>query len=156
MRKLCGANNQFQKSPQLEEEFSTMKKYIKRTVVLSPWEVEKEINLHMDASNSGLGYILSQPKTQSEKDTKDHYRCKRNIVTLGSAGLTSAQERYSSGEQECLAVLYAIQKCDFYVWGAKRIIVNSDNKNLVDYLRMPLHNWSFARNSSDTLWRWSM
>ena len=42
MHKLCGANNQFHTSPQLEEEFSTMKKYIKRTVVLSPLEVEKE------------------------------------------------------------------------------------------------------------------
>ena len=88
-----------------------MKKYLKKTVVISPLEVEKEIHLHTDASNSGLGYILSQPHTETLKDKKDNYRCRRNIITLGSAGLTSTQERYSSGEQECLAVLYAIQKC---------------------------------------------
>ena len=51
----------------------------------------------------------------------------------------STQEWYSSGEQECLAVLYAIQKTDFYVRGARNIIVYSDSKNLVDYFKMSLH-----------------
>ena len=43
-------------------------------------------------------------------------------------------------EQECLAVLYAVQKTDFYVRGARNIIVYSDNKNLVKYFKMPLHD----------------
>ena len=67
MRKLCGANNHFETSPQLEEEFATMKKHLKKTVVLSPLEVGKEIHLHTDASTNGLGYILSQPHTDTEK-----------------------------------------------------------------------------------------
>merc|ERR1712081_97978 len=135
MHKLCGANNHFATSPQLEDEFSTMKKHLKKTVVLSPLEVGKVIHLHTDASNNVLGYILSQPHTDKEKNKKDHYRRKRNKITLGSTGLTSTQEWYSSGEQECLAVLYAIQKCDFYVREAKRIIVHSDNQNPVDYFQ---------------------
>ena len=69
-----------------------MKKHLKKTIVLSPLEVGKEIHLHTDASSSGLGYILSQPHTDEEKEKKDHYRRKRNIITLGSAGLTSTQE----------------------------------------------------------------
>ena len=140
MRKLSGANNIFQTSPQLEKEFMTMKEHIKKTVVLSPLDTKKDIHIHTDASNNGLGFILSQPQTQSEKENEDHYRRKRNIITLGSAGLTSAQERYSTGEQEALAVLHAIQKCDFYVSGAKKIVVYFDNKNLVDYFKMPLHD----------------
>ena len=36
MRKLCGANNKFETSPKLEEEFATMKRHLKKTVVLSP------------------------------------------------------------------------------------------------------------------------
>ena len=74
MCKLCGANNHSETSPQLEEEFSTMKKHLKKTVVLLPLEVGKEIHLHTDASNSGLGYILSQPHTDTENDKKDHSR----------------------------------------------------------------------------------
>ena len=65
---------------------------------------------------------------------------KQNIITLGSAGLTSTQECYSSGEQECLAVLHAIQKTDFYVRGARKIVVYSDNKNTCDYFKMSLHD----------------
>ena len=61
MRKLCGANNKFETSPQLEEEFATMKRHLKKTVVLSPLEVGKEIHIHTDASSQGLGFILSQP-----------------------------------------------------------------------------------------------
>ena len=73
MRKMCGNNNNFQTSPQLEEEFNTMKTYIKKTVTLSPLDMGKELHLHTDASNNGLGYILSQPHNNSEDDNKDHY-----------------------------------------------------------------------------------
>merc|ERR1711954_285728 len=52
------------------------------------------------------------------KNDSENYNIKRNIVTLGSAGLSSTQERYSAGEQECLAVLHAIQKTNHYVRGA--------------------------------------
>ena len=140
MRKLCGANNKFESLPQVEEEFTTMKRHLKKTIVLTPLEVGRDIHLHTDASSNGLGFILSQPHSDQEKGNKDHYRMKRNIITLGSAGLTSTQERYSSGEQECLAVLHGIQKTDFYGRGASKSIVYSDNTNLVDYFKMPLHD----------------
>ena len=52
--------------------------------------------------------------------------------------MSGAQERTSVGEQEVLAVLYAVQKTYFYLRGAKKILVHSDNKNLVDYFKMPL------------------
>ena len=139
MRKLCGNNNHFQSSPQLKNEFRTMKEYIKKTVVLSPLDMEKVLHLHTDASNNRLGYILSQPHSESEEDSRDHYRPRRSIITLGSAGFSDAQERYITGEQEALAVLHAVQKCDFFLRGAKKIVVHSDKKNLVDYFKMPLY-----------------
>ena len=92
MRKLCGANNKFETSPQLEEEFATMKRHLKKTEVLSSLEVGKKIHLHTDASSNGLGFILPQPHTDEEEENKDHHRRKRNIITLGLAGLTSTQE----------------------------------------------------------------
>ena len=95
MRKLCGANNKFETSKQLEDEFNTMKRHLKKTVVLSPLEVGRDIHIHTDASSQGLGFILSQPHKDEGKENTDHYRMKQNIITLGSAGLTSTQERYS-------------------------------------------------------------
>ena len=130
MRKLSGGNNTFTQSEQLMEEFKLMKRYLKKTVILSPLEIGREIHLHTDASNNGLGYILSQPHKDVKKEENENYSIKRNIITLGSAGLTETQQRYSSGEQECLAVLHAIQKTDHYVRGASEIKVFTDNKNL--------------------------
>ena len=72
MRKLCGANNKFETSPQLEEEFATMKRHLKKTIALTPLEVGRDIHLHTDASSNGLGFILSQPHSDQEKENKDH------------------------------------------------------------------------------------
>ena len=114
----------------LYQKFEPMKSHVKKTIVLSPFDMEKDIHLHTDASNAGISFILSQPQTPAEDNTKDHYRRSRNIITLGSAGLTPAQERCSTGEQECLAVYWSVVKCDYYLKHSKRIIVHSDNKNL--------------------------
>merc|ERR1711954_331853 len=133
MRKLSGGNNQFKESEQLTEEFELMKNQLKKTVILSPLEVGRELHLHTDAINNGLGLILSQPHKDEKNNDYEHYNIKRNIVTLGSAGLSETQQRYSAGEQEFLAVLHAIQKVDHYVRGAPEVKVFTDNKNLKNY-----------------------
>ena len=98
MRKLSGANNIFNESKQLTDEINLMKCHLKQTIVLSPLEVGRELHLHTDASSQGLGFILSQPHKDEENRNSDHYCLKPNIITLGSAGLTSTHDRYSSGE----------------------------------------------------------
>ena len=138
MRKMSGGNNVFKESDQLTEEFQLMKRHLSKTVILSPLEVGRELHLHTDASNNGLGFILSQPHKDEKKNDYENYNIKRNIVTLGSAGLSDTQQRYSAGEQECLAVLHAIQKVDHYVRGAPEVKVFTDNKNLKDYFSMGL------------------
>ena len=115
-----------------------MKRHLKKTIILSPLEVGRELHLHTDASNNGLGFILSQPHKDEKNKSSDNYNIKRNIITLGSAGLSNTQERYSVGEQECLAVLNAIKKTDYYVPGAPKVTGFTDNKNLKDYFSMGL------------------
>merc|ERR1712081_150239 len=87
MRKLSGGNNQFKESEQLNQEFELMKNQLKKTVTLSPLKIGRELNLHTDASNNGLGFILSQPHKDEKKKDYENYNITRNIVTLGSAGL---------------------------------------------------------------------
>ena len=87
MQKLSGGNNVFKESDQLTEEFQLMKRHLTKTVILSPLKVGRELHLHTDASNNGLGLILSQPPKDEKKNDYENYNIKRNIVTLGSAGL---------------------------------------------------------------------
>ena len=83
---------------------------------------------------------MSQPEDKYDGDTSDHYRTRRNIVNLGRAGLTPTQERYSTLEQKALAIVHAVTKSDFYLKHSKKVIVFSDNKNILDTFKMSLHD----------------
>ena len=72
MQKLSGANNIFRESKQLTEEFNLMKRHLKKTIVLSPLEVGREVHLHTDASDNGLGFILSQPHKDEKNKSSDN------------------------------------------------------------------------------------
>jgi hypothetical protein len=53
-----------------------------------------------------------------------------NIVSTASQVMNSAEKRYTTCEQELLAVVYALEKCRVYIYGSK-ILVNTDNKALI-------------------------
>ena len=52
------------------------------------------------------------------------------IVYCGSKGLTPTQQCYSTIELECLAIIWAIQKCNFYLRGLPIFQVYTDNRPL--------------------------
>ena len=52
------------------------------------------------------------------------------IVRCGSKGLTPTQQRYSTIELECLAIIWAIQKCSFYLRGLPSFHVLTDHRPL--------------------------
>ena len=104
-------------------------------IKISPFDTNLKLHIHTDASAAGLGFVLSQPL---EDDKEDMYRLKRKIVTLGSAGLTPAQTRYSAVELEALAIFYAVSKLDYFTRYAPLVEVFTDSKTCVDYLNMDL------------------
>ena len=111
---------------------------IKKNVPLTLFDLKKPIHLHTDSSMSGMGYVLSQLRNKEATVNKDHYRTKRNIITLGSCGLSQTQALYSTIEQEMLAIKWAIEKTDFYVRSSKDILVFCDNRNISDIFKMDL------------------
>ena len=50
------------------------------------------------------------------------------IVHCGSKGLTPTQQQYSTIELECLAIIWAIQKCNFYLRGLPIFQVYTDHR----------------------------
>ena len=138
IRKLSGSNTLFTWNSELDQEFETMKKYVKKNVPLTPFDMKKPIHRHTDVSMSGMGYVLSQPRSKEVTENEDHYRTERNLITLGSCGLSQTQTRYSTIEQEMLAIKWAIEKTDFFVRSSKAILVFCDNKNISDIFKMDL------------------
>ena len=91
-----------------------------------------------------MGYVLSQPRYK-ESPGEDHYRTQQNLITLGSCGLSPTQSRYSTIEQEFLAIKWAIEKTDYYVRASKKINVFCDNKNIRDIFKMDMSDMKNTR-----------
>ena len=76
------------------------------------------VKLSVDASKSGLGSVLLQLH-------KDDW----HPVAFASRGLSKTERRYSQIEKETLAVVYASEKFNQFVYG-RRFLVESDHKPL--------------------------
>ena len=64
--------------------------------------------LQCDASQVGLGAWLKQESNSTEK-----------IVAMASRALTDTESRYSNTERECLAVVFGLEKFEYYLYGRK-------------------------------------
>jgi hypothetical protein len=76
--------------------------------------------IHTYASSKAVGAVLMQ------KDSEG----KVNIVSTASRVMHSVEKRYTTCEQELLAVVYELKKLRVYVYGNK-IFVNTDNRALI-------------------------
>ena len=49
------------------------------------------------------------------------------------------QQRYATIELECLAIKWAVNKCDFYLRGLTAFTVLTDHRSLLGIFRKQLH-----------------
>ena len=74
--------------------------------------------LQCDASQIGLGAWLRQDSNGSEQ-----------IVAMASRALTDTEKRYSNIERECLAVVFGLEKFEYYLLG-REVVVETDHSPL--------------------------
>jgi transposase InsO family protein len=117
--------------PDHEKEFAAAKDLIMSSAVVKYFDPGFETALLTDASRlNGLGYAL----VQTGQDGR--FR----LIKCGSCALTPTQSRYATIELECLAVEYAVRKCQFYLKGMnKPFKVITDHKPLVGIFGKLLH-----------------
>ena len=72
----------------------------------------------------GLGYALRHMETDNAG--KKFFK----VVRCGSKELTPTQQRYSTIELECLAIIWAIQKCSFFLKGLSNFFVLTKHRPL--------------------------
>ena len=123
IRQLLNKKNLFEWSFEQEKAFNEIKRLLTSEPVLAFYDVKKDVVLHCDASTVGLGVCLLQ-------DNKP--------VAYGSRSLTPAEKNYATIEKELLAVLYALERFDQYVYG-KHVLVYTDHKPLVPLQQRPIH-----------------
>jgi hypothetical protein len=116
-----------------QEAFQTLRKCFAKSIQLVYPNEEKPYAIYTDASKLGVSAIL----TQEDKG-------KMSIVSTASRVLTETERKYTTSEQELLAVVYALQKFRIFVIGHS-VIIYSDNKALTFLKKCNLNSGRITR-----------
>ena len=116
----------FEWNTKAEEAFSKLKTLFISAPVLTMPDPSRQFVLEVDASDTGVGAVLSQ---RAEKDQLLH------PCAFFSCKLTPAEKNYDVGNRELLAVHEALKEWRHWLEGAIHpFVVLSDHKNLM-YIR---------------------
>ena len=116
--------------------FEQVKALVASAPVLHRPSFEHQFIIHTDASDTGLGAVLTQSIDGEER-----------VLSFASRTLSAAERNYSVTERECLAVLWAVQKFRSYVEGYKFKVI-TDHSSLKWLCNL--------RNPSGRLARWAL
>ena len=120
-----------------DKAFNALKNMLTSTPVLSSPDFEKTFILQTDASNYGVGAVLSQ----TDADGLEH------PIAYFSRKLLDREQKYSTIEKECLAIKLAIKAFQMYLLG-RPFIIQTDHRTL---------QWlSNVKDENSRLARWSL
>jgi len=123
-------------TPDCEKAFRTLKDRLLSEPILQLPDLNQPFVLRTDASGRGLGAVLLQERAE-----------KLHPVAFASRKLSDAEERYSTIEKECLAVVWGVQKFQTYLWG-QHFVLETDHQ--------PLRFLSTAKVANSRLMRWAL
>lgn len=120
-----------------EKAFEILKEKLTMAPVLMYPDFEKEFTLYTDASGFALGAVLAQVG----KDKKEH------VIAYASRSLTKAEQNYTVTEQECLAIIWAVDKFHHY-------LISKKFKIITDHIAL---KWLFNKEpKKGRLARWQL
>jgi hypothetical protein len=106
-------------STEVQSAFETLRERLAHSIHLIHPDDDLPYIIHTDASGKVIAAVLMQTKEDG----------KTRLVSTAPRVLKLAEQRYSTCEQELLAIVYALQKFRIYVFGNK-IMLYTDNKSL--------------------------
>ena len=111
--------------PDHTQQFEAVKRTLVGHLSLHHYDAKLHTKLVSDASKlNGLGYVLLQT-TSAESNVPV------SVLQCGSRSLNDAERNYSTIELECLAIQWALHKCDFFLRGLEGFSVVTDHRPLV-------------------------
>ncbi len=112
LRQLTQKDTEFAWNTAQERAFSAVKQAVSRAPVLRYYNLNDEVTVQCDASKDGLGAALMQ---------------NGQPVAYASRTLTECEQRYAQIEKECLAIVFACERFDFYLFARAMVTVETDH-----------------------------
>ena len=114
LRRLCKSGVEWAWESEQQNAFEAIKQVITTLPVLTYFDKTKKHTIQCDASKKGLGAVLLQES--------------RPVMYMSRA-LTETEQRYSNTERELLAIVFALERLNHYIFG-RTITVQSDHQPL--------------------------
>ena len=124
IRQLLHKHTEFVWTHEQEEALKKIKEALTGDCVLAFYNSEEDVEVHADASSSGLGAAILQNDRP---------------VAYASRSLTPTEKYYAQIEKELLSVVFALERFNQYVYG-KHITVFTDHKPLIPLMKKPIHD----------------
>jgi hypothetical protein len=131
MTALTGKRQRFHWNQECQEAFDKLKAILCDAPVLAHPDFSKTFAIFTDASDTGVGAVLTQ-------DGKP--------IWFASRVLTSAERKYDTREKECIGIMFGLDKFKPYFYG-RAVIVFSDHGNL---------RWLMSHEQKGRLARWQL
>lgn len=128
-----GAPNKVVWGDPQERSFVSLKEHLTSYPVLKLPDMTKQFILRTDASDVGVGAVLMQEHDNGLFP-----------VAFASKKLSIRERAYSTMERECLALVWAVQKFQLYLYG-KAFVLQTDHQPLVYLNRCKLSNSRIMR-----------
>ena len=95
-----------------QQAFNLLKQKLTEAPIVRYPNMDKPFSLYTDASDTGLGAVLSQ------QDGKEEY-----VIAYASRTLSPAEKNYGITEKECLAIIWAVKYFRHYLCGSRFTII---------------------------------
>ncbi|UYV73515.1 hypothetical protein LAZ67_10003901, partial [Cordylochernes scorpioides] len=122
LHKLLKKNSYWKWTGECEEAISECKRRITSEKVLVPYDATLPLSLATDASQIGVGAVLSHVIEGQEKP-----------IMFASRTLSGTERNYSQIEREALAIIYGVTKFHQFIYGRQFTLI-TDHKPLVSIL----------------------
>ena len=121
LRELTKKHVHFSWEPRHQQALNEIKQELRSSKLISYYDPDPTTPtiLQWDASQTGIRAWLRQLDSQGNE----------HIVAMTSRSLTEAEFRYSNIERECLAILYGLEKFEYYLLG-RGVMVETDHSPL--------------------------